>query len=128
MLPLRHIKLNFMTIRISSLFTVNKTEAFRRITGIWLSLPVVLLCLFNPQAGAQVASGYAFTSGTGTYTPISGGTVLGTATNDDNNFNALTIGYTFFYNGVGYTQVSVNSNGFLAMGATVSSSYVALSG
>ena len=66
-----------------------------------------------------VVSEYSFTSTMGTYTEISGGTVLGTAANDQESFNALPLGFSFTYNGVSYTEVSVQTNGFLAMGPTV---------
>ena len=79
------------------------------------------------QINAQVSS-YSFGQSAGTYTEITGGTVLGVATNDDTNFNANPIGFSFVYNGTTYTQFSVNANGFLALGATVASSYTALSG
>jgi hypothetical protein len=77
------------------------------------------------QINAQVSS-YGFSQSTGTYNEITGGTVLGIATNDDTSFPANPIGFSFYYNGANYTQFSVNSNGFLALGATVASSYTAL--
>jgi hypothetical protein len=49
--------------------------------------------------------------------------VLGSGAIDDTSHNAKPIGFTFSYNGGAYTQFSVNCNGFLAMGATVASSY-----
>ncbi len=91
---------------------------------ITLILFAFLLCW---QVNAQV-SGYSFAQTAGTYTEITGGTVLGTATNDDTSFNANPIGFSFAYNGILYTQFGVNSNGFLAFGAaTVGSSYTSLS-
>ena len=76
---------------------------------------------------AQV-SGYVFSQSSGTYSEITGGTILGTNTNDDNSFNAQTIGFNFVFNNVSYSQISINSNGFISMGATVSSNSTALSG
>ncbi|MCW5907850.1 MAG: T9SS type A sorting domain-containing protein [Chitinophagales bacterium] len=76
---------------------------------------------------AQV-SAYTFSQFSGTYTPITGGTVLGTGTGvDDNNYLNQPIGFTFNYNGTNYTAFSVNANGFLAMGTTISSSNTSLS-
>ena len=86
---------------------------------------LILFC-FTLSYGQQVST-YTFAQSTASYTPITGGTILGTATNDDTSFNALSIGFAFNYNGIDFTQVSVNSNGFLAMGATVASSYTAIS-
>jgi hypothetical protein len=88
---------------------------------------LIAIFLFNQNSFSQV-SGYGFTQTAGTYTEITGGTVWGTETNDDQSFNAIDLGFTFQYNTFAYTQVSVQSNGFLAMGATVSSSYMAISG
>jgi len=80
------------------------------------------------QAGiAGVATDYTWSQTSTTYTEITGGTVHGTASNDDQNFNAVNLGFTFTYDGVDYTQVSIQNNGFVAMGATVSSSYTPLS-
>ena len=70
------------------------------------------------QINAQVSS-YGFSQSAGTYTEITGGTVLGVATNDDTNFNANPIGFSFVYNGTTYTQFSVNANGFLALGMVI---------
>jgi len=72
-------------------------------------------------------SEYSFTSTLGTYTEISGGTVLGTAANDNESFNAIPLSFTFSYNGVDYTEVSIQTNGFLAMGSTVATSNTAIS-
>ena len=79
--------------------------------------------VFGPSA---VALRYAFSQGPGTYTEITGGTQLTTSC-DDNSYNANNIGFSFTFDGNPYTQVSVNCNGFLAMGATVVSSYTPIS-
>jgi len=89
-------------------------------------LMVLTLGLFCTM-WSQVSS-YTFGYSTVTYTEITGGTQLGSGTTvDDNVYNANNIGFTFNYNGTGYTQFSVNANGFLAMGASVFSSYTAIS-
>ena len=101
----------------------------------WLML-VVLLGVSFQNAFAQVNT-YLFTTTTGnTYTPITGGTVLGTATNDDQSFGggtgaAFPIGFPFTYNGIICNNFAVNSNGFITVGATatvpIGSSYTAIS-
>ncbi len=97
----------------------------------WESLKFILLTiLFGASVlvtHAQLPNLYSFTSTTASYTPITGGSVLGVATNDDASFTALPIGFTFNYNNNAYTTVSVNSNGFLAFGGAVASSYTAIS-
>jgi PKD repeat protein len=74
-----------------------------------------------------VSSLYLFSSSILTYTEITTGTVHGTPSNDDQSFNAIPLGFTFYYNGAFYTQVSIQSNGFIAMGPTVASSYTPIS-
>ncbi len=74
-----------------------------------------------------VSYDYAFSHTMGTFAPITGGTVYGTASNDDTSFQSIDIGFTFKFDGVDYTQVSIQSNGFIAMGATISSSYTPIS-
>ena len=80
------------------------------------------------SAGTDLVSyDYAFSHTMGTFTPITGGTVHGTTSNDDTSFPAINLGFTFLYDGVAYTQVSIQSNGFIAMGAIVSNSYTPIS-
>src|SRR5690606_9525737 len=43
----------------------------------------------------ELVSGYAFTSSSGTYTAISGGTVRGNTSNDDNLFANINMGFSF---------------------------------
>lgn len=88
-----------------------------------------LLCgfgLLSLKGSAQV-SNYVFSETSGTYTNLVGGTVLGAATNDDTGFPGLPIGFTFTFNGVDYTTFSAQSNGFIALGGAISSSYTAIS-
>ncbi|MEN9347074.1 MAG: hypothetical protein RLZZ77_585, partial [Bacteroidota bacterium] len=54
---------------------------------------------------------------TGTYTPITGGTVLWSGTFDDNINNSVPIS-PFTFNGTVYTVIGVSSNGFLKFGGT----------
>ena len=101
--------------------TFARTRSIRRNT-----LTALAAIGFFSWSIGQVSS-YGFVQSSGTYTPISGGTVLGTSTNDDNNFTSNPIGFTFNYNGTNYTQFSANANGFIAMGTAITSSYTALS-
>jgi hypothetical protein len=80
-----------------------------------------------PLGTDAVSQQYAFASSSGTYTEIAGGTVHGTASNDDTSFAAIDLGFTFRFDGADYTQVSIQSNGWVALGATVASSYYPLS-
>lgn len=84
------------------------------------------LCLVSSSI-AQVNS-YTYSSYWDNYNELTSSTVLGSGISlDDNSFNAIDLGFPFVFNGSTYTQVSINSNGFLAMGPSVSSSYQAIS-
>ncbi len=91
----------------------------------WLAV-VILLLSVTGSVFTQVST-LGFTGSSGTYTPIAGGTIHGTTSNDDENFNAIAIGFSFTYNGTAYTQVSIQTNGFVAMGSSVTSNYSAIS-
>ncbi|MCF8429372.1 MAG: hypothetical protein K9G64_04500, partial [Bacteroidia bacterium] len=103
----------------------------KTITKLCISFTKIFIILlvystFN-RANSQVVNTYSFSQTTGTYTPITTGPVLGVATNDDSSFPANPIGFSFTYGGTTYTTFSVNSNGFLALGSTVNSSYSVIS-
>lgn len=104
----------------------NLLNGVSRIGRIAAVLFIMLAAGFT-QLNAQVST-YTFSQSAGTYTPITGGTVLGTATNDDNIFANNPIGFQFCYNGTIYTEFGVNANGWIYMGnGTGTSSYTSLS-
>ncbi len=90
---------------------------------------LLLLLIFSVTAMAafSVVSEYSFASALGTFTEISGGTIHGTSANDNECFLAIPLGFTFTYNGVDYSTISIASNGFIAMGDTVATSTVPIS-
>jgi len=90
---------------------------------------LLLLLIFSVTAIAafSTVSEYSFASTLGTFTEISGGTIHGTSANDNECFCAIPLGFTFTYNGVDYTTISIASNGFIAMGDTVVTSTVPIS-
>jgi hypothetical protein len=90
---------------------------------------LVLLLIFVVAAmGAWAAvNEYSFSSAVQTYAEITGGTVLGSTINDDESFNAIPLGFTFTYNGVAYTEISIQTDAFLAFGSEVSNSTLAIS-
>src|SRR6185436_3164209 len=66
-------------------------------------------------------SSYSFSVSNGTYTPISGGTVLASAAWDDAGPGlAIPLGFSFNYNGVNYTTCNINLNGYISFGTTTS--------
>ncbi|GAB1366915.1 hypothetical protein MASR1M36_17860 [Candidatus Cloacimonadaceae bacterium] len=89
-----------------------------------------MLMLLGSMAFAQLASDYSFAYTAGTYTPISGGTVLGSATSDDQRFvdpavpagGTITtgvgfpIGFNFTYLGLVFDRVAINNNGWISLG------------
>jgi subtilisin-like proprotein convertase family protein len=94
---------------------------------VYISVLTLLLLLVVTGANAQVNT-YVFAQSSGTYTPITAGTVVVTATAatgagslDDNTYTmpAGTIPFTFTFNGIGYTGFNINTNGFISFGATV---------
>lgn len=77
---------------------------------------------------AQV-SNYSYSTGTGTYTQLTGGgiTVTNTVTggNTDDGYILINLPFTFTYNGNNYTQVTAGTNGWLAMGNSTATSWTA---
>src|SRR5215510_11090307 len=81
------------------------------------TVPVIFIgSLVSMSALAQV-SNYNFSQVLGTYTPITGGTVVvaGTPT-DDNTWGPLPIGFSFTYNSTTYTEVTLSANGYIKFG------------
>ena len=98
-------------------------------------LALLLSALWQTVAWAQVqlVSGYSMTPSAGTYTPITGGTVLGatTATTqlDSEIYSAVPIGFCFYYglNNAPFTTFSLNVNGFITMGGTIANTSTPIS-
>jgi hypothetical protein len=97
-----------------------------------LLLGVLVLCASS--GFAQVATNYAFSQTTGSYTPLGASeTVLAKSTGitsiDDNNFAIATLPFSFTFDGTSYTSATVNSNGSLFFGTASSNTvYTAISG
>lgn len=91
------------------------------------NLLLIIGLLITVSLSWSVITDYTFSSTLGTYTEITGGTVYGTSANDNEVFNDITIGFDFDYNGTDYTNVSIATNGFIAMGPAVTSSNTAIS-
>lgn len=97
----------------------------------WMQTCIIffLICMGSGDVFGQV-SGYTFAQTSGTYTEITGGTLLGSTSSDDQYFvttatpaggTGLTgigfpIGFNFTYNGVVYDRVGINNNGWLSLG------------
>lgn len=91
-------------------------------------LPVLFLSLVTVTR-AQVSL-YTFSQANVVYTPISGGTVLGSTTSDDQRFvdpavplggtvntgPGFPIGFNFVYNGIPFDRFGVGNNGWISLG------------
>lgn len=104
----------------------------------WL-LSAFLLLAFGYAGMAQVAGNYIFSQSTGTYTPITGGTLLVTQTGnttsteaalDDAVVYTVPIPFTFNFDGMGYTSCTMTNNGSVSFGGTpiTASTYSPISG
>lgn len=114
-------------------------------------ITLILAFVFSVlNSGFAQVSSYSFLQGIGSYTPITGGTALGTTTTDDQRFVdplvpaggttstgvGFPIGFNFTYNGFVYDRFAINANGWISLGTstltpsvnlTSSSSYTPLS-
>ncbi len=92
------------------------------------NLLTVFTALILSQGLQAQVSAYTFTQTTGTYAPITGTDLFG-ATWNDNISAALPLGFTFQFNAVSYSSVTVSSNGFVTFGATapLAANYVPVS-
>ena len=81
-----------------------------------LSLLVLSTIMPFLKVSAQ-GPGLTFTQTAGTYTPISGGTLITSGTFDDGNF-AVTLPQPFTFKGTSYSNVRVGLNGWISMGTT----------
>lgn len=84
-----------------------------------LTLCIALLSVM--QMNAQVSS-YSFTATTGTYTPLVGGTAVTAIQVDDALSAAITLPFTFTFNGTVYSAIKVSSNGFMTFNTAATSS------
>jgi len=84
-----------------------------------------LLIFTVPRLSAQTLTNYTFAGSTGTFTAISGATSpsLTAGSTDDGNFNAIPIGFDFWYMGTRYTTISASTNGWAAFGSTITDSF-----
>ena len=93
---------------------------YKRLFRNTLSVAALFLVsiLVSNSANAQVTL-YSFSQVMGTYTPITGGTVLASGAGfwDDDTFGPVPIGFTFTYNGTNYTDIGIAANGYLKFGA-----------
>jgi hypothetical protein len=82
-------------------------------------LPMLLMaCLCGFQSKAQNAGSYTFTQTSGTYTPITGGTLIVSNVGDSWQSGSIALSPGFSFCGVVYTSAYVTSNGLISLGGT----------
>jgi hypothetical protein len=83
------------------------------------SATIAATLAFAAAASAQVGF-YTFSQSVGTYVPVTGGTIISTAsttnTLDDNTF-AVTLPFAVTFDNATYTQIQVQTNGHIAFGS-----------
>jgi hypothetical protein len=83
------------------------------------ALSIVGIATLATTANAQVNI-YSFAQSTGSYTPITGATVLDSTTSTvslDDEIYPVTLPFTFVFNGVSTTDIVVSTNGFITIGS-----------
>lgn len=91
-----------------------------------LVMALALFILSYVNLNAQV-SAYTFSQSSGTYSAISGATVLGTATGNTAATNLsstvfpIILPFNFNFNGTSYSSLNVSANGFITFGAVLPS-------
>ncbi len=99
---------------------------FYKQTNIFITL-FIFSMMFTSLSYSQVAN-YQFSQIAGTYTEITGGTVLYSGTFDDGLSTPISIP-PFLYDGNTYTSLTINANGHIAFGTyTSTTNYTPLSG
>ncbi|MCZ8228925.1 T9SS sorting signal type C domain-containing protein [Flavobacterium sp.] len=82
---------------------------------------LLIAVLLMVQLGFGQVSSYTFSQSIETYASLSGGTVAHNVSWDDSvTPNSIPLGFTFYFNEVEYTTCSVNSDGYLTFGTTIS--------
>lgn len=85
--------------------------------------------LHPDMANAQPGTTYSFSQSTGTYSQITGGTVLVSGTNWNNQLFTVSLPAPFWFDGVWYSTMYVTANGFITFGSTMAgNNYTPLSG
>jgi hypothetical protein len=96
-------------------YSLMKSIFYKKSRRVYYLCSVLMLCfsMFVITSHAQVSTGYTFASAGGTYTPITGTTFV-TGTGWDDDTVTVVLPFTFTYNNIGFTKVSINTNGILS--------------
>ena len=117
--------------------TLISQKPYINMITVWRTVSFIFTFLFcylfiSPSMGSMNIGDYVFSQSTGVYIPITGGTVLGSASNDEEVFNNNTqgqitqsnnikntgfpIGFNFFYAGAICDKFAVGTNGYINVG------------
>lgn len=96
---------------------------------------IIMVLIMAAMSCAMFAAlnGYVFSYTAGTYTEITGGTVVGSTTSDDQRFldptvplggtattgPGLPIGFNFIFDGVSFDRFGINTNGWISLGQSI---------
>ena len=94
---------------------INEILSFSLVSALFFTS--ALTTRLNAQ---QQASLYSFSETTETYVPVVG--TNSTATGDDGSENAVAIPFVFKFEGITYTTLSINTNGFVRLGSNIGGS------
>lgn len=83
-----------------------------------LSVIVSLVVGISNLSYGQV-SGYTFAQTAPAFPPAIGGTTHTTGTTDYATYSNIPLGFTFCYNGVNYTAISICNDGYIVMGSSI---------
>lgn len=111
----------------------NFSNRFLR-TGNLSGIFCFLFFLASPCLSYAQVNNYIFTQSSGTYIPITTGTVVGQATDalpsstpesapmDDFTYTGVSLPFSFTYNGAAYNSININTNGWISFDPTATAS------
>ncbi|MDR3026699.1 T9SS type A sorting domain-containing protein [Chryseobacterium sp.] len=105
---------------IYNFFSPCRKKNYLKKTALGLALLLSGYCTVDAQVSI-----YGFSQSSGTYSPITAGTVLGVATDNtstgnlNSNVYPLVLPFNFVFNGTSYDTLQVTSNGFITFGTTI---------
>ncbi len=86
-----------------------------------VALTALLLVVLTMSSISQAVTNYSFSASSGTFTALTSATTatLSGGNADEGYYNAIPIGFNFWYMGTRFTTVSASTNGWLTFGADI---------
>jgi hypothetical protein len=85
-------------------------------------LAILVLGIAAPITTRAAFSSYSFFYGTGSPIDMTGATSVAFSNQDDGNSSVFNIGFNFVFDGSTYSQFSINTNGWMRLGGSASTS------